>query len=140
MTVAHNAQGIAIARRGARRAGRPQVRALAATIASTQAAESEVMIAWLRLWRLPRVATVDSHAAHGGMPGVSTAELAALDRSAGADFERRFLNMMIAQHDDAIQLTRLEAASGGNPLVRGLAGRIDASRSAQIKQMLRLLR
>lgn len=139
MMVAHSAQGVAIARRGALRGGRPEVRALATTIASAQKAEAEAMLGWLRLWHLPRVARVDSHAAHGGMPGVSAPELAALDRSTGPDFERRFLNMMIAQHDDAIQLTRLEAATGANPLVRDLARHIDATRSAQIKQMLRLL-
>jgi uncharacterized protein (DUF305 family) len=48
--------------------------------------------------------------------------------------------MMIAHQDDAIQMARMEESSGINPEARALAGRIDRSRTAQIQQMLALIK
>jgi uncharacterized protein (DUF305 family) len=73
------------------------------------------------------------------MPGTSRAEIDVLKKATGTDFDRRFVNMMIAHQDDAIQMARSAAASGANPQARELARRIDTSRTAQIDQLLALL-
>jgi len=135
----HHRQGIEIVGLAANRAASAEVRILAAAIATTQAAEADTMASWLRAWGKPATAAANEHAAHGGMPGTSQAELAALKRATGTDFDRTFLNMMIAHQDDAIQMARSEAASGVNPQATALAKRIGQSRSAQITQMLALL-
>jgi uncharacterized protein (DUF305 family) len=139
MMVPHHGQGLTIVRLAKTKATSAEVRTLAAAIESTQAAEIETMSGWLRAWRQPGTANADAHAAHGGMPGTTAAEIYALKRTAGADFERRFLNMLIAHQDDAIQLARMEVSTGINQGARDLAQQIDRSRSAQIEQMLKLL-
>jgi len=139
MMVPHHGQGLEMVRIAQIRPVRPEVRMLAAAIESTQANEAENMAGWLRAWQQPAEAPADSHAAHGGMPGTSAAEIATLRTASDADFERRFLNMLIAHQDDAIQMARMEAAGGANAQATGLAKQIDRSRTAQIKQMLAYL-
>ena len=97
------------------------------------------MAGWLAGWSQPASADPAAHAAHGGMPGTSEAEIAALRTAAEAEFERTFLNMMIAHQDDAVQLPGWRSAAGVNASARDLADRIDRSRTAQITQMLALL-
>jgi uncharacterized protein (DUF305 family) len=139
MMVPHLEQGRTIAHLAIDRAGRDDVRVLAAAIESTQADEEATMSARLREWHQPSTAPVDAHSGHGGMPQTVDAEIAALRRTTGPDFDRRFLNVMIAHQDDAIQLARVETATGSDPSAKALADRIDRSRSAQIHQMLDFL-
>jgi len=136
MMVPHHRQGIGIVGLARDRARRPEITVLAAAIEATQASEMETMAGWLRSWGQPAVAAEDAHAAHGGMPGTSEADIATLATRTGVDFERDFLHLMIAHQDDAIQMARMETATGQNPAVRDLARRIDLSRSAQIQTML----
>jgi uncharacterized protein (DUF305 family) len=139
MMVPHLEQGLTIARLAKDRAGRNDVRVLAAAIESTQADEVTTMSARLREWHQPSTAPVDAHSEHGGMPQTVDAELATLRKTTGPDFDRRFLNVMIAHQDDAIQLARVETATGSDPSAKALADQIDRSRSAQIHQMLDFL-
>ena len=81
----------------------------------------------------------NSHSEHGGMPAIADKEIAALRKTTGPDFDRRFLNVMIAYQDDAIQLARVETVTGSDPNAKALAGHIDRSRSAEIRQMLGFL-
>lgn len=140
MMVPHHGQGIEIVRLASGRATDAELKTLAAAIETTQSAEIQTMAGWLRAWGQPSTAAASEHAAHGGMPGTSRAEIATLRRATGADFDRKFLNMMIAHQDDAIQMARMEESSGINPEARALAGRIDRSRTAQIQQMLALIK
>ncbi|GAA2610271.1 DUF305 domain-containing protein [Actinomadura fulvescens] len=140
MMVPHHGQGVRIARLAHDRAARPEVRTLAAAIETTQISEIKTMAGWLRSWRRPPTAPAGSHTAHGGMPVTSEAAIERLGETTGAPFERTFLNMLIAHQDDALQLARREAATGTNPQAKDLADRVARSRSAQITQMLTLLR
>ncbi|MDP9865658.1 MULTISPECIES: DUF305 domain-containing protein [Streptosporangium] len=139
MMTAHNGQGVELVRLAPVRTTRQEVRTLAAAIATTQEVEAASMAEQLIDWGRPIGAEPGEHAAHGGMPGVSKAEIAAVAGAAPADFEKKFLNMLIAQQDDAVQMARMEVSTGLNAEVKALAARIDASRTAQIKQILALL-
>ena len=139
MMVPHHHQGIAIAQVAAQRSPRPEVATLAAAIEATQTDEATTMADWLAGWSQPASADPAAHAAHGGMPGTSEAEISALRSASDVEFERMFLNMMIAHQDDAVQLARMETSTGVNASARDLANRIDRSRTAQIAQMLALL-
>ncbi len=136
MMVAHNARGVKLARLAQDRNVRSDVKILAAAIATTQDAESTTMAGWLSGWKQPATAAAHEHAAHGGMPGMTEAQLDKLAKAAPAEFEKRFLNALIAEQDDAIQMARVETMAGKNAEAKALAARVDASRSAQIKQML----
>jgi uncharacterized protein (DUF305 family) len=139
MMLPHHRQGIQMVRMAKDREPRDEVRILAAAIDTTQSAEVDMMMGWLRTWQQPETpADPHAHDAHGGVPATSLAAIAALQQATGADFDRRFLDTMIAHQDDAIQLARMELATGLDPGTKDFARRIDQSRTAEIKQMLRL--
>ena len=121
MLVPHHRQGINIVRLAEGRKISTDVRMLVTAIEATQATEIEKMSAWLLAWGKPMTADPGSHAAHGGMPGTSTAELTALRNATDAEFEEKFLDMLIAHQDDARQLARMELAGGVNWEARDLA-------------------
>jgi uncharacterized protein (DUF305 family) len=135
----HSVQGIEIVKIGATRAIREDVRTLAKAIQVTEAEEITRMSGWLKSWKQPATAAPDEHAAHGGMPGTSEKEIAALRKAPAAAFDRDFLQMLIAHQDDAVQLARMETASGVNVNAKSYAKQVDQSRTAQIKQMLAIV-
>lgn len=139
MMVAHHRQGIEIVTLTDTRAESPEVKRLAAAIKTTQTAERETMAGWLRTWGKPPTADASAHAAHGGMPGTSNVEIRSVKAKSGGDFDRAFLNMLIAHQDDAIQMARSETAGGSDAQAKAMADRIEKSRSAQITQMLAML-
>ncbi|WUI01516.1 DUF305 domain-containing protein [Spirillospora sp. NBC_00431] len=140
MMLPHQEQGVKLVRLAERHSVRPEVKTLAAAIETTQVAEARQMQQRLRGWRRPLRAESHEHAAHGGMPETTDAELEALDRAPPGRFEREFLNLLIGHQDDAVQMARLEKGRGEDGWTRRLAERVDRSRSAQIEQMLAILR
>ncbi|GGV01372.1 DUF305 domain-containing protein [Actinomadura cremea] len=140
MMVPHQGQGVRLAALAREHPVRSEVRTLAAAIESTQRAEGERIVGRLRGWERPLRAPAGSHHAHGGVvPETTDAELAALERLPAGRFEREFLNLLIAHQDDAVQLARMELGNGEDAWTRGLAGKVERSRSAQIDRMLALL-
>jgi uncharacterized protein (DUF305 family) len=140
MLIPHHGQGQTIVRLAASRTGDERIKQLASAIDVTQADEIKTMAGWLTAWGQPLHADESAHEAHGGMPGTSAEEIAVLEKATGVAFERAFLNMLIAHQDDAVQVARMETGGGINPQAVALAQRVDASRSAQVKQMLDLLK
>ncbi|WP_131763751.1 DUF305 domain-containing protein, partial [Actinomadura fibrosa] len=131
--------GVRLARLARRHPVRPEVATLAAAIESTQLSEIGRMAARLRGWHRPPTADPHGHAAHGGMPETTDAELEALERTPPAGFERAFLNLLIAHQDDAVQMARMETGGGEDAWTRRLADAVERSRSAQITRMLAIL-
>ncbi len=136
MMVPHHEQGLRIVRLAKERPVRAEVRMLAEAIETTQSDEIGSMAVWLRGWGAPPSAKPEDHAAHGGMPGTTDAELATIVKASDADFERKFLDLLIAHQDDARQMALMEKSGGVNAEARKLADNIDRSREAQIKQLL----
>jgi uncharacterized protein (DUF305 family) len=132
----HHTQGIAIVKVGAERSKREDLRVLANAIMVTQQEEVTRISGWLQTWKQPATADPASHAAHGAMPGTSEKQIAALRKTPDADFDRDFLDLLVSHQDDAVQLARMETASGVNPVVKAYAKQVDESRNAEIKQML----
>ncbi|MDW5324685.1 DUF305 domain-containing protein [Plantactinospora sp. KLBMP9567] len=142
MMVTSHGQGLALVRLAPERAEREELKILAAAIDVTQEAEQRTMRDWLRGWGRSTSADPDAnaHAEHGGLPVLGPAQLSALSRSSGTKFETDFLNLLIGHQHNAVELARMETTSGVHPEVRELARRIDLSRTAQIDQMLKMLR
>jgi uncharacterized protein (DUF305 family) len=118
-----------------------EVKTLAAAIETTQADESETMTAWLHAWKQPTAVDTQPslHASHGGLSTLDAADLAALKRAGDTGFPVRFLNLLIAEQHNAVELARMETSTGINSAAKGLAHRIDESRTAQISAMLTLI-
>ena len=142
MLVPSHEQGVEMARLAARRAGDADVRELAAAVEVTQRDEIGEMTRRLRAWHQPVTVDPDprAHAGHGGLHGTDPAFVETLrETPAGPDFDRDFLNLLTGQQLGAVELARMETGRGKDSGARDLAERIVASRTAQIKQMARLL-
>jgi uncharacterized protein (DUF305 family) len=142
MMVPNHGQGVEMARLAARRSTDPDIRDLAGAVEATQRDEIADMTRWLRAWHQPVAADPDpnAHLGHGGMHATDPAFIETLRRTpAGPDFDRDFLNLLTGQQLGAVELARMETRAGKDAGARDLAERIVASRTAQIRQLARLL-
>jgi len=112
----------------------PEVLALAKDISHDQTHEIEHMQAWLD------AAGAHEHADHDmSMDGMLTeAQLETLKAAKGAEFDRLFLEGMIAHHEGAISMAE-EVVDSKNPKVAELAASIIKSQTEQIQYMKELL-
>ncbi|ADG89281.1 lipoprotein [Thermobispora bispora] len=137
--IPHHEQAVDMAELAETRAADPEVKELAATIKSTQAAEIALMRRWLHAWSRPEPSGHDGHAGHP-MPGMlSDQQMAELEAASGARFDRLFAQLMIAHHKGAIEMARTEQREGANPEAVKLAKDIERGQQAEIDQMERLL-
>lgn len=142
MAIPQHEQGIELAALAADRARDGGVRDLAAAVEATQTDELADMKGWLRDWDQPLAADPDphAHAGHGGMHATDPEVLATLRHTpAGPDFDRTFLNLFTGHQHGAVELARMEARAGKYPGATALADRIVDSRTAEIRQLARLL-
>lgn len=122
------------------RAGGQQVKNLAAQTRDAQDPEIETMSAWLTAWGRPVPADMSGMDMSGSMPGMmSTDDMASLSKASGADFDTRFLTMMVAHHEGAIQMARTEISDGADGDAVGLARQIEKAQTAEIATMKKLL-
>ncbi|MFC7339974.1 DUF305 domain-containing protein [Saccharopolyspora griseoalba] len=137
--VVHHQQAVEMSRLAADRAGSPQVRELAEQIEAAQGPEIERLEGWLRDWGAAP-AQHGGHGEDGQMHGMMSAEqLHGLSRASGADFDRRFLSMMIEHHEGAVRMARTELDSGASPEAKRLAQGIIDTQQAEIDTMRGLL-
>jgi uncharacterized protein (DUF305 family) len=139
MMIPHQRQGMEMADLARTRAVREEVRTMAAAVEAAQGDETRTMTAWLIGWGKPLTAPAHAHDAHGGLHATSPGDIAALRTMTGAGFESTYLNVLLAHQHNAIDMARTENRTGMNAEVKGLARRIDQSRTAQVKQMLQEL-
>lgn len=147
MMVPHHQQALEMTRLAPERAASPAVLALAERIEAAQAPEILLMAGWLsdRGVEVPRAGddpAMWDHGAHGhdGMVGMlSPADLAALARAEGAEFDRLFLAGMIRHHEGAVEMA-LDALGGAtDPRIVELAEDVNAGQAAEVARMQRLL-
>ena len=112
----------------------PEVLALAKDISHDQTHEIEHMQAWLD------AAGAHEHADHDmAMDGMLTeAQLETLKAAKGAEFDRLFLEGMIAHHEGAVSMAE-DVVDSKNPDVAELAASIIKSQTEQIQYMKELL-
>jgi uncharacterized protein (DUF305 family) len=131
----------------------PGLTATAAGILDAQSVEIQTATAWLSAWDLPVPETLRDHAnAHAaergeeveipgadlpGMPGHD--DLAELEQLEGHAFERRWLELMIAHHEGAIEMAEEEVDDGEFPAAVELAESVAAAQRGQVEQMRSLL-
>jgi uncharacterized protein (DUF305 family) len=145
MMIPHHEQAITMTDLVADRASDQQVRAIAGRIADAQDGEIAVMRDWLS-----RYGTHSEHRSHdtagtpgapgehghGLMPGMATpGQLDALRAASGAEFDRMFLDLMIAHHEGALTMAEHELAQGVQTRAIEMAQDVIASQSTEIERM-----
>jgi uncharacterized protein (DUF305 family) len=150
--IPHHQQAVEMSKLATDRAGGDDVRGLATAIEQAQGPEIAQMQTFLTTWGAP---------ASGGMPGMDQGGMSGMDhggmgqggmagmmtpdqmrqleQAGGADFDRMFLEMMIAHHEGAVQMAQTELAAGANPEAKALARQIVDAQQAEIGQMRQLL-
>ena len=145
--IGHHGQALTMTALVAGRSSRPDFGLLAERIAVSQRDEIAFMKNWLRRRNeaLPDP-DAEAHAAlgHGDvMPGMlSQAELDALTRATGLEFERLFLTYMIKHHEGAIRMVSqlfATAGAGQEPELFLFATDVNADQESEIKRMRALL-
>lgn len=149
LMIPHHQQAIEMAALAAFNATSPEVKALAVQIEAAQDPEIQTMTQWLTTWGAPTVMATPSDGGtdHGGMDmggmteaGMMSAEdMAALANATGADFDTRWLQMMITHHQGAIAMAQQVGETTTNPEVGELADAIITGQTAEIATMQQLL-
>jgi uncharacterized protein (DUF305 family) len=137
MMIPHHSQAVELASLAEANTTNPVILDLASRIKGAQQPEIDTMAAWLAA---AGSSSVD-HGSHGmSMPGmVSGADMAALEKATGAEFDVLFLSHMIAHHEGAIDMANDVLATTANDDVTALATAIVAAQTAEIAEMTGLL-
>lgn len=135
--VPHHQQAVDMATMAAGKAADPKVRDLAGRIESAQGPEIQQLRDMLGRWG----ATTESD-----MPGMGHGEgmmtddqMHQLEQATGADFDRMWLQMMIAHHQGAVTMATTEVEQGGDADAKALAQRIVDAQKAEITEMQGML-
>lgn len=116
------------------------VRALATRIQAAQDPEIQLMRGWLTTWGRQELTDMgDDHESHGMSGMMSADDMAELEQTSGAEFDRMWMEMMIAHHEGAVEMAGVVQAGGSAPEVRELAGEIITAQTAEIAEMTSLL-
>lgn len=142
MMIVHHEGAIEMADLAVERAENPDVRALAERISAAQGPEIEQMTSWLETWGEETSPMGHEGMDHGGMDmeGMSQEEaMAELESLSGTEFDRRFLELMVAHHRGAVDMAQTELDDGENPQALELAQKIIDDQQAEITEMEGLL-
>ena len=141
--IPHHQQAVEMADLALTRETSPEVKKLAEQIKAAQGPEIEMMSMWLQSWGAPMEMGED-HSGHdmGGMDMsgmMSDDDMQALADAQGAEFDRMWLEMMIAHHQGAISMAEQVKAASSNADVTSLAGAVMTGQAEEIDTVQKLL-
>ncbi|WP_030340007.1 DUF305 domain-containing protein [Streptomyces sp. NRRL S-1022] len=141
--IPHHRQALEMAKLAAGRAASARVKDLASRIEKAQDPEIRTMTGWLTSWGEDVPMAGMDHSGHSGMPGMSgmmsEADMSALEKATGKDFDTRFLTLMVEHHRGAVAMAATEQAKGRSGAAKAMADDIVTAQNAEIKEMRQLL-
>ena len=144
----HHHQAVQMAALVKARTTRQDLLDVADRITASQADEIKFMQTWLRERGEAAPDPAQAHGAHGDagmaeMAGMATPEqMAALAAASGPEFERLFLDRMIAHHEGAITMTEKlleQPGSAYDPVLENFTTEVTTEQRAEINRMTGLL-
>jgi uncharacterized protein (DUF305 family) len=109
---------------------------VAERISAAQAPEILPLKAWLTARDQPIPDSSDGTGHAHPMPGaVTLAQLTALARSRGPQFDRTFLDLMVAHHAGAVQMCADVTTAGSDLTVQEIAAEVSVGQSAEIRRL-----
>lgn len=141
--IPHHQQALEMAELADGRASSARVKDLAARIEKAQGPEIRTMTGWLRAWGAQVPMAGMDHTGHAGMSGMSgmmsDADMTALKKATGKDFDTRFLSLMVQHHRGAVEMATTEKDKGRSGAAKAMADGIVTAQNAEIKEMKQLL-
>jgi uncharacterized protein (DUF305 family) len=153
--IPHHQQAVEMAAMVPDRSTDPAVLKLAADISAAQGPEIETLKVFLVQWKegsdTPHAnpttsQSPDPHEGHDGMDPsmnmqgmVDAAAIANLASLKGPEFDKSWMQAMIAHHEGAIQMANAEIAGGTNVDAKKLAQQIVTAQQGEITQMKQML-
>ena len=121
--IPHHRQAIEMAQLAEGRAADPRVLDLAARIEAAQDPEIEMLSGWLDEWAPTHAWSGMDHGGMGHGTGgmMSEQDMRGLMTATGAEFDRLFLEQMIAHHTGALEMAEHRGPDGQNPEAIALA-------------------
>lgn len=136
MMIPHHEQAVEISNLAKTNGASPEVLALATSISTAQGPEIVQMQGLLEA--AGALGEIGKHMGH--MDGMlSEEQVAAIKDARGAEFDRLYLEGMIAHHEGAVKMAQNAIDSGGNAAVIAVAEQQLAAQTAEIAQMKKLL-
>lgn len=131
----HHEVGVRLARAAVQKATGHDLLVLSRLMLAERRAEIDVMRGWWASWFKEPMAplTADEYAAMAGMP--PPAELDALEQRPSANFDRRFIDVMVFHHQGAIKMADDVWRKKSDPRVLLLADSIRHAQAGQIERM-----
>ncbi len=136
MMIPHHEQAVEMAQLAPDRADSADVQDLAMRIEEAQAPEIEQMEGWLADWDEEAGGGMEMG---GGSGMMSDQEMTDLEGASGAEFDRLFLEAMLAHHTGAVEMAETEIDEGEFPDALALAEAIKSTQETEIAEMETLL-
>jgi len=136
MMIPHHEQAVEMAELAPGAGASAEVQELAAEIAAAQGPEITQMEAMLDRWG---VGQMMDHSGHQMAGMVSEADMDRLRAATGAEFDRLFLELMIAHHEGAIAMAQDPLTNGEDPELQTLLDAIVTAQTAEIATMQQML-
>ena len=137
--IVHHQQAVEMSALVADRTNNPVIVAVAGRITASQADEISMMQQWLTDRGEPIEMPAMGHAHHTGMEGMASAEqLARLRDARGTNFDRLFLELMIAHHQGAVTMVEDLLALYGtasDPTLYDFTTEVTNDQTAEIERM-----
>ncbi|MGC0250457.1 MULTISPECIES: DUF305 domain-containing protein [unclassified Pseudactinotalea] len=142
MMIIHHEGAIEMADLAQEQADSEEVRSIGERISAAQDPEIKQMTSWLETWGEETSPAGGMEGMDHGMDmeGMSQEEaMAELESLSGAEFDQRFLELMIAHHRGAVDMAQAELDGGENPQALELAQKIIDDQQAEIAEMEQML-
>lgn len=161
MMIVHHQGAIEMADLASSRAASGTVKSLAAKIKVAQQPEIDRMTSWLKAWGepipMPGTGSARPSTSHdmsgmdmstptpadgpdvNSMPGMTAVDMARLKAATDAEFDKKFLSLMIEHHQGAIEMAKQEQSGGKDSAAKKLADSIVSAQSSEITEMKSLL-
>jgi len=140
--IPHHQQAVVLTGLVPDRTANDQVRAIADRISVAQDAEVTMMNVWLTDRGKAPVGAYGRPGGHphgtdqASMPGMATQQqIDALAAASGADFDRLFLDLMIAHHEGALAMAGAALANGVDTRAQEMAQDVVTGQTAEIERM-----
>jgi len=138
MMIPHHQQAVEMSDIALSKGAGPEVTELATEIKGAQDPEIAQMRGWLQTWGASE--EMDHGSDHSGMAGMlSDDQMQQLRDATGPEFDRKWMELMIAHHEGALTMATGVLSTTVDPEVKKLAEAVVAAQTAEIAEMRALL-